>query len=57
MAITHHFSQDADDVFAAMTSADALTQRCQDLGEKNIQCSVEENGRKTCSEPESHGET
>ena len=47
MAITHHFIQDADDVFALMTSADALTQRCQDLGEKNIQCSVEENGRKT----------
>ena len=47
MTITHHFNQDADDVFAAMTSAELLTQRCTDLGEKNIKCSVEENGRKT----------
>ena len=47
MTITHHFNQDADDVFAMMTSADLLKQRCTDLGEKNIQCAVEENGRKT----------
>ena len=47
MTITHHFNQDADDVFAAMTNAELLKQRCTDLGEKNIQCSVEENGRKT----------
>ena len=47
MTIIHHFSQDADDVFAAMTSSELLTQRCTDLGEKNIQCSVEENGRKS----------
>jgi hypothetical protein len=47
MTITHHFTQDADDVFALMTDAEALKQRCTDLGEKNIQCSVEESGRKT----------
>lgn len=47
MTIIHHFSQDADDVFAIMTNADMLAQRCKDLGEKNVQCSVEENGRKT----------
>ncbi len=47
MTIVHHFSQDTDDVFAAMTCADTLTERCKTLGEKNIQCSVEEQGRKT----------
>lgn len=47
MAIVHHFTQDTDDVFAAMTSADILEQRCKELGEKNIQCSIEEQGRKT----------
>lgn len=47
MTITHHFSQDADTVFAAMTNAEWLTQRSNDLGEKNVQCAVEENGRKT----------
>ncbi|HRF88406.1 MAG: DUF2505 domain-containing protein [Cellvibrionales bacterium] len=47
MSITHHFSQDADAVFAAMTNSDWLIQRCSDLGEKNIACTVEEKGRKT----------
>lgn len=47
MAIVHHFTQDADSVFAVMTDAAQLVQRCKDLGEKNVQCSVEEQGRKT----------
>ena len=47
MSITHQFSQDADTVFAAMTNSDWLTQRCADLGEKNVSCTVAENGRKT----------
>lgn len=47
MTIVHHFIHDADSVFALMTDAGALQQRCADLGEKNIQCSVEEQGRKT----------
>ncbi len=47
MTITHHFEQDADEVFAAMTNAEWLQQRCADLGEKNISCEVEEQGRKT----------
>lgn len=47
MPITHHFTQDADTVFGLMTDAEALRQRCSDLGEKNVQCSVEQQGRKT----------
>lgn len=34
MTITHHFTQDSDAVFALMTDASALQQRCSDLGEK-----------------------
>ncbi|MCC7516188.1 MAG: DUF2505 domain-containing protein [Pseudomonadales bacterium] len=47
MAIVHHFTQEADDVFSAMTNADWLIRRCTDLGEKNIACAVEDHGRKT----------
>lgn len=47
MAITHTFQADSDTVFALMTDADVLTERCKALGEKNIACSVEEQGRKT----------
>ncbi|MEZ5436054.1 MAG: DUF2505 domain-containing protein [Pseudomonadales bacterium] len=47
MSITHQFSEDADTVFAAMTNSDWLTQRCADLAEKNVSCTVAENGRKT----------
>lgn len=47
MAITHKFTADADAVFALMTDADALTERCKALGEKNIKCTVDTQGRKT----------
>lgn len=47
MTIVHHFNADADSVFALMTDAATLEERCADLGEKNIRCSVEEQGRKT----------
>lgn len=47
MTIVHHFTQDADTVFEAMTDAVLLKQRCEALGEKNISCSVESQGRKT----------
>lgn len=47
MSISHHFSHDADVVFAAMTNSEWLIQRCTEMGEKNITCSVAENGRKT----------
>lgn len=47
MTITHHFNHDADDVFALMTDAETLVARCTELGEKNIECSVDEQGRKT----------
>ena len=47
MSISHHFAHDADAVIAAMTNSEWLIQRCTDMGEKNIACSVAENGRKT----------
>jgi hypothetical protein len=47
MTIIHSFKADTDAVFALMTDADTLIARCKALGEKNISCSVEPNGRKT----------
>ena len=47
MSIVHHFHADADQVFALMTDAQALQARCQALGETNISCTVDEQGRKT----------
>ncbi len=47
MTIIHSFDADADAVFSLMTDADALVARCKALGEKNISCNIEENGRKT----------
>lgn len=47
MSISHHFPHDADVIFTAMTNSEWLIQRCTDMGEKNIACSVAENGRKT----------
>ena len=47
MTIIHSFAADTDAVFALMTDADTLIARCQALGEKNISCQVEQNGRKT----------
>lgn len=47
MTIIHSFTADADAVFALMTDADTLIARCTALGEKNITCEVEQNGRKT----------
>lgn len=47
MSITHRFETDADTLFALLTDADVLVARCQALGEKNIECEVTEDGRKT----------
>jgi hypothetical protein len=47
MSIIHKFSADTDAVFALMTDADILAERCKALGEKNIKCSVDQQGRKT----------
>lgn len=47
MTIIHSFNADPDAVFALMTDADTLIERCKNLGEKDITCSVEQNGRKT----------
>lgn len=47
MTIIHSFNADTDAVFALMTDADTLIARCKALGEKDISCTVEHNGRKT----------
>jgi hypothetical protein len=47
MTIVHSFNADADTVFNLLTDAETLVERCKALGEKNISCSAEEQGRKT----------
>lgn len=47
MSVVHHFCADADRVFALMTDAESLQARCLALGEKNVSCAVEAQGRKT----------
>jgi len=48
MTACYSFNVSADTVFDLMTDPDFLVQRCVALGEKNIQCDVEIEGRKTC---------
>lgn len=47
MSISYSFKASADQVFDKLTDPDFLVQRCVALGEKNIQCDVETEGRKT----------
>ncbi len=47
MSVTHSFNHDTDSVFALMTDPAVLAERCKALGEKNIQSSAEQQGRKT----------
>lgn len=47
MSIQYYFKASADQVFDKMTDPDFLVQRCVAMGEKNIQCDVEMEGRKT----------
>jgi hypothetical protein len=47
VTIIHRFENDTATVFAQMSDAAMLKARCKALGEKNIQCSVEQQGRKT----------
>jgi len=47
MTVCCAFKASADTVFELLTDPDFLVQRCVALGEKNIQCDVEMEGRKT----------
>lgn len=47
MTAHYSFHAGADTVFEMLTDPDFLVQRCVALGEKNIQCDVEMEGRKT----------
>lgn len=47
MTASYAFKASADRVFDLLTDPDFLVQRCVALGEKNIQCDVESEGRKT----------
>lgn len=47
MTSHYSFSGSAEKVFDLLTDPDFLVQRCVALGEKNIQCDVESEGRKT----------
>ena len=50
MSIKYQFSHDVELVFEQLTDPDFLVKRCVSLGEKNIQCEVEYEGRKTTVE-------
>ena len=47
MTSTYSFSHNVETIFDKLTDPDFLVQRCVALGEKNIQCDVESDGRKT----------
>jgi len=47
MTSSYSFSNDIGTVFDKLTDPDFLVQRCVAMGEKNIQCNVEGDGRKT----------
>jgi len=47
MTSNYSFSADVETVFDKLTDPDFLVERCVALGEKNIQCDVESDGRKT----------
>lgn len=47
MAITHVLPASVDDVFELMTDPQAIVDRGEALGEKDIECEVEDVGRKT----------
>lgn len=47
MSIQYKFTADTETVFNKLTDPDFLVQRCVALGEKDIQCDVECDGRKT----------
>jgi hypothetical protein len=47
MTSTYSFSHDVETVFDKLTDPDFLVERCVALGEKDIQCDVESNGRLT----------
>jgi len=47
MTAIYSFTADIEKVFDKLTDPDFLVERCVALGEKNIQCDVESDGRKT----------
>lgn len=47
MAITHRFNASVDEVFELMTDPQSIVDRGEALGEKDIECEVEDIGRKT----------
>jgi hypothetical protein len=47
MTSFYSFSRDVETVFDKLTDPDFLVERCVALGEKNIQCDVESDGRST----------
>lgn len=47
MGANYFFSADVDDVFDCLTDPDFLVERCVAMDEKNIQCDIECEGRKT----------
>jgi hypothetical protein len=47
MTSSYSFARDVETVFDKLTDPDFLVERCVALGEKNIQCDVESDGRVT----------
>lgn len=47
MTAVYSFSRDVETIFEKLTDPDFLVERCVALGEKNIQCDVESDGRLT----------
>lgn len=47
MSITHQFDASVETVFDLMTDPQSIVDRCEALGEKDIECEVEDEGRKT----------
>lgn len=47
MTASYSFTASVESVFDKLTDPDFLVERCVALGEKNIQCDVESDGRKT----------
>jgi hypothetical protein len=47
MPVTYHFSHDAETMFQHLTDPDILVARSVALGDKDVDCEVEDEGRKT----------
>ncbi len=47
MSVSYSFESDVETIFEYLTDPDFLVERCVSLGEKDIECEVETDGRKT----------